>query len=64
MKAAKSIPIFAGRRWPVGLHNAARRLGCDVSHLQRVLDGQRTSRRVSEGYAALVTELRTKGGLN
>jgi hypothetical protein len=57
----KSIPIYHGRRWPVGIGNAAKRLGVSRSHLQMVLVGERTSERVSEGYAKLVKELNRKG---
>lgn len=56
-KTESTIPIYHGRQWPVGLGNASKRLGCSIGHLHGVLTGKRTSRRVKEGYAALVTEL-------
>jgi len=52
-----AIPIFHGRRWPVGIGNASKRLGVSRGHLQMVLTGQRKSRRLSEQYAELTKEL-------
>ena len=58
MKTA--IPIYHGRRWPVGLQNAAKRIGVSVGHLHGVLLGHRKSARVTAAYEELVLEL--KGG--
>lgn len=55
-----TIPIYHGRRWPVGISNAAKRLGVTRSHLRLVLSGQRESRRVTKEYADLVAELKAK----
>lgn len=54
------LPIYHGRRWPVGLSNASKRLGVSVGHLHHVLTGKRTSPRVVAAYKALVTELTGK----
>lgn len=59
-KPQPATPIYHGRKWPVGIHNAARRLGCSPGHLFHVLTGQRQSQRIHDGYNALVAEL--KGG--
>lgn len=56
-KTPSAIPIFHGRRWPVGIGNASKRLKVSRPHLQMVLTGQRKSQRVTEGYAELVKEL-------
>ena len=56
-KTENTTPIYHGRVWPVGLTNAAKRLGCSVPHLWQVLKGNRKSEELSAGYAALVTEL-------
>ncbi len=65
MKLTKStIPIYHGRKWPVGLLNASRRLNVSVGHLFLVLTGARTSRntpKLIEDYEELVKEL--KGGV-
>jgi hypothetical protein len=52
--------IYHGRKWPVGLNNAAKRLGCSVGHLHMVLSGVRRGPKFVLGYNALVVEL--KGG--
>lgn len=59
-KPQSTTPIYHGRRWPVGISNAAKRLGCSTPHLQQVLLGNRTSPRLVEGYQKLIEEL--KGG--
>lgn len=56
-KPNNATPIFHGRVWPVGLTNAAKRLGCSAPHLYQVLKGRRQSDRLTTGYAALVAEL-------
>jgi hypothetical protein len=53
-----TIPIYHGRRWPVGLANAARRLKVSRGHLQQVLSGARKSARLTKAYGALVDELK------
>jgi len=57
-KPNNAIPIFHGRVWPVGLTNAAKRLGCSTPHLYQVLKGTRRSERLTAGYAALIAELK------
>jgi hypothetical protein len=57
MTTNHAIPIYHGRKWPVGLANAAKRLGISIGHLHHVLTGARVSPRISDGYKALVTEL-------
>lgn len=59
-KPNPAIPIYHGRQWPVGLANAAKRIGVTAGHLQQVLSGKRESRRTAEAYAALVAELNGK----
>lgn len=59
-KTQSTTPIYHGRRWPVGITNAAKRLGCSAPHLLAVLRGERTSPRITQGYEALIVEL--KGG--
>lgn len=56
-KPQNTTPIYHGRLWPVGLHNAAKRLGCSTGHLHQVLKGKRVSPKITSGYAALVAEL-------
>ena len=56
-KTQNTTPIYHGRIWPVGLTNAAKRLGCSTPHLWQVLKGHRTSPKITAGYAALVVEL-------
>lgn len=60
VKTKSAIPIFHGRKWPVGLSNASKRIGVTSGHLHQVLTGKRESKRVTEEYNALVAEL--KGG--
>lgn len=59
-KPQPATPIYHGRKWPVGLHNAAKRLGCSPGHLFQVLKGNREGQRIKDGYKGLVAEL--KGG--
>lgn len=59
-KPNSAIPIYHGRQWPVGLANAAKRLGVTSGHLHQVLTGKRQSVRTSEAYAALVDELKSQ----
>jgi hypothetical protein len=59
-KPQPATPIYHGRKWPVGLTNAAKRLGCSAGHLYQVLTGTRNGPRFVDGYNALVAEL--KGG--
>jgi hypothetical protein len=59
-KPQNAIPIYHGRKWPVGLTNASKRLGCSVGHLYMVLTGARKGPRFVTGYNALIEEL--KGG--
>jgi hypothetical protein len=56
-KSNPAIPIYHGRQWPVGLSNAAKRLGCSIGHLHHVLTGKRTSPRLKARYDELVAEL-------
>lgn len=58
--AKNTIQIYHGRRWPVGLGNASKRLNVSIGHLHHVLTGKRKSPRIVAGYAELVEEL--KGG--
>jgi hypothetical protein len=60
-KTKSTIPIYHGRRWPVGLSNASKRLGVSIGHLHHVLTGKRTSPRVVSEYQALCAELAGKG---
>jgi len=60
-KAQITTPIFHGRRWPVGITNAAKRLGCTAPHLRAVLKGERKSPKLVDGYNALIEELKQKG---
>lgn len=57
-KTQNTTPIYHGRVWPVGLTNAAKRLGCSTPHLYQVLKGKRESPKLVSGYAALVEELK------
>lgn len=59
-KPESTTPIYHGRVWPVGISNAAKRLGCTAPHLRAVLKGLRTSPRLTAGYAALVAELKAQ----
>lgn len=52
-----AIPIFHGRKWPVGLSNASKRLNVSVGHLHHVLTGKRQSPEVVAGYEDLKAEL-------
>jgi len=56
-KPKTAIPIFHGRKWPVGLSNASKRLNVSIGHLHHVLTGKRQSPKVSEGYEKLKLEL-------
>lgn len=51
------VSIYPGRRFPVGVRNAAARLGVSQGHLWHVLKGKRQSKALTERYAALVAEL-------
>jgi len=57
-KPQPATPIYHGRKWPVGLHNAARRLGCSPGHLYHVLKDKREGQWLKDGYKALVAELK------
>jgi len=59
-KPNSAIPIYHGRQWPVGLENAAKRIGVSRGHLHQVLKGKRTSPEVKEAYDGLVAELQAK----
>lgn len=54
------VPIYPGRHFPVGLANAARRIGCTAGHLHQVLSGKRLSEVTAKAYQALVEELEAK----
>jgi hypothetical protein len=59
-KPNPATPIYHGRKWPVGLHNASRRLGCSPGHLYQVLIGKRQSPDLLPRYQELVVELKGK----
>jgi len=59
-RTPNATPIYHGRRWPVGIHNAAKRLNITANHLRHVLTGERVSERVFSGYSALCVELTGK----
>jgi len=59
-KASAATPIFHGRVYPVGISNAARRLGITPNHLRLVLTGERRSDAVLSGYSKLCRELTGK----
>lgn len=56
-KPDSAIPIYHGRQWPVGLTNAAKRIGVSKGHLYLVLKGRRQGARVKAAYDALIREL-------
>ncbi len=62
LKPQSAIPIYHGRKWPVGLSNASKRLGVSIGHLHHVLTGKRKSPDLVAGYELLKTEL--AGGAN
>ncbi len=45
---------------PVSIYVAAEKLGVCASHVRRVIKGEATSKRITEGYAALVAEMKAK----
>lgn len=64
LKPNPAIPIYHGRQWPVGLANAAKRIGVTQGHLHQVLTGKRQSRKAAQAYAELVAELKASSGVS
>ncbi len=56
-KKQSTTPIYHGRKWPVGLSNASKRLNVSVGHLHHVLTGKRQSPDLVAGYERLKAEL-------
>jgi hypothetical protein len=61
MRAGRKAKLIKGRKWPVALTSAAKRLDCTPSHLARVLKDERSSSRLKARYQALADELAAEG---
>lgn len=54
MNGKRTTKLRRGRKWPVSVTSAARRLEVDESHLNKVLNGDRKSATLTARYNALV----------